>query len=99
MACFSSLVSRNLAHLALAILAYSDDSAPKEINSMAHRDETQSEPQIFVLKQGPHESLAAFEARISDITNEISGSDYDRPVILYSVAQPALSPASSDFAR
>lgn len=55
---------------------------------MAEIQDNQPEPQVFVLKQGPHETNSAFEARISDLRQEISGSEFDRPVILYSVAQP-----------
>jgi hypothetical protein len=56
---------------------------------MPHSDQAQSEPQVFVLKQGPQESDTAFEARIGAITQEISESAQHGPVILYSVAKPA----------
>lgn len=62
---------------------------------MPHSDQAQSEPQVFVLKQGPQESDTAFEARIGAITQEISESAQHGPVILYSVAKPADAPQSS----
>ena len=62
---------------------------------MPHSDQAQSEPQVFVLKQGPQESDTAFEARIGAITQEISESVPHGPVILYSVAKPADVPQSS----
>jgi len=52
---------------------------------------------VFVLKQGPHETNSAFEARISDLRQEISGSDGNRPVILYSVAQPAHASSTANL--
>ena len=61
---------------------------------MPHSDQAQSEPQVFVLKQGPQESDTAFEARIGAITQEISESVSHGPVILYSVAKPADVPQS-----
>jgi hypothetical protein len=71
--------------------------APQEIDKMAEILDNQPEPQIFVVKQGPQESNSAFEARISDLRQEISGSDFDRPVILYSVAQPTHSSSTANL--
>jgi hypothetical protein len=59
---------------------------------MPHSDQVHSEPQVFVLKQGPQESNMAFEARIGAATQEISESVSQGPVILYSVAQPTDAP-------
>ena len=82
---------------------HSDDSRacettpPQEIDKMAEIHDNQPEPQVFVLKQGPHETNSAFEARISDLRQEISGSDGNRPVILYSVAQPAHASSTANL--
>ena len=56
---------------------------------MQDSHEVQPEPRVFVLKQGPQESDTAFEERIGDITQKISESAPQGPVILYSVAQPS----------
>ena len=98
MTCAYRPVPVTLQHLPLVILVPPNYSALKEINKMAQTSETHPEPPIFVLKQAPQESITAFEARISNVTQEISGSDCARPVILYSVAQPDYPPTTALFA-
>jgi hypothetical protein len=65
--------------------------AEPEPETMQNSDQIQPEPQVFVLKQGQQESDAAFEERIGSITQKISESAPEGPVILYSVAQPTNS--------